>query len=1155
MQKFSFIPTILAAACGIVLLGPATSSAQVTFGSVTGLVTDPGGAVIPGADVRLTNSDTGEERVAATGATGRFTMSQLKAGTYELAIETAGFKRFVRSNIRLQGSQDAEINASLELGEVTETVEITAQAVMLDTQSANQTSDLNSEEITELPLNFRNPLLLVHANAGVMSAFQNAGRRAVQDRFNDQEMALFSMNGGREASNTITIDGVSNKGGAGDWGANFGTPSVDSVQEMQISRNTYDAQYGRVGNGVVSIVTKGGGDAYHGNAFWFHRNDNLDANEWRRNRAGDPKPEFKRNQYGVNVSGPVWKRRKIYFQFGLEAMRQPASSSTNLTVPTELERNGDFSESRNRDGSLQELYDPFTTRPNPDGDGFVRDRFAGNEVPASRMDPIARNLTEFIPTPNVEGVPVTNALNFFKTAPANLKQNRWDGRFDYAPTSQYSTFFRVSRTLLTNHQARFFNNAADGGFLNDQPFYSVSVNNTYVASPTWVVNFNAGSGGGHRTANLISMSEGVGLEDLGYSAGYAEQFENRDFGQYNISEYLTLGRTRFFGNIRRTHSGGVTVANERGDHSIKFGYNIEFQRQNFFDRRTQSFGFNRGPTTGPVAVGNSAVVGNSIASMLLGVGSGSARLSADPAKQNVYMGWYVQDTWRATPKMTLVLGLRYELQYGRTERYNRQGYFDYAATSPLNDQVPGIDLRGGFRFSNADQRNLTALDTRDWAPRIGLSYKLTDRLVLRSGYGVSYSQAIVDGAITGMPGYDRSTPWVLNPDGEVPVNLLNNAFPNGLSQPTGSADGLLTQAGLNIQAWRHDNPTPYLQSYSLDLQYELGRGMVFDIGYTGNTGRKYSYGSGRNMNQVPSQYLSEGLALNNRVPNPFQGVLTAGPNTGATLPQHRLLRLFPHFNSVGTPRSEKGASSRFNALYLKFTRRFSKGLTVLSSYQWSKTRDNASEDQGWFVSDGLRDQFDPAADYSISAHDIPHDFVTNLIWELPVGRDRSVGSDMPKALDAVIGGWQIAGIVRFGSGVPINVRAPNTLGALGYAVKRTNIASEDAVKLANPTPERWFNTDAFSAPGQFEIGRAPRYFGTLRNRINTNGDISLSKFLDFTEQFRAQLRAEFFNLTNTPTFGLPPSGGQVTLGSGAFGTVNRSFRPPRQIQVALKLMF
>ncbi|MDE0126484.1 MAG: TonB-dependent receptor [Bryobacterales bacterium] len=1155
MQKLPLIAKVVAIACAFLTLGAGNSSAQVTFASVTGLVTDPGGAVIPGAEVELTNSDTGETRATTTGETGRFTMPQLKPGTYELNVETPGFKRFVRLNIRLQGSQDAEINAALELGEVTETVEVTAQAVLLDTQSANQTSDLNSEEITELPLNFRNPLLLVHANAGVNSAFQNAGRRSVQDRYNDQEMALFSMNGGREASNTITIDGVSNKGGAGDWGANFGTPSVDAVQEMQISRNTYDAQYGRVGNGVVSIVTKGGSDEFHGNVFWFHRNDNLDANEWRRNRAGNDRPEFKRNQYGVSASGPIWKQKRIYFQFGFEAMRQPAAASTNMTVPTELERAGDFSESRNRDGSLQEIYDPFTTRPNPDGDGFIRDRFAGNVIPATRMDPIGRNITSFIPTPNVDGVPVTNALNFFKTAPSNLLQDKWNGRFDYAPTSKFSTFFRVSRSLITANGARFFNNAADSGFLNDQPFYSVSVNNTYVASPTWVINFNAGSGGGHRTANLISMSEGVGLEDLGYSSSYAAQFENQDFGQYNITDYLFLGRTRFFGNIRRTHSGGITVANERGNHSIKLGFNIEFQRQNFFDRRTQQFGFNRGPTTGPIAVGNSAVVGNSMASMLLGVGGGSARLSADPAKQNVYMGWYVQDTWRATPKLTLILGLRYELQYGRTERYNRQGYFDYDAASPINDQVPGIDLRGGFHFSDPNNRNLTGLDTRDWAPRIGLSYKLTDKLVLRSGYGVSYSQAIVDGGITGMPGFDRATPWVLNPDGEVPVNTLSNPFPNGLSIPTGSADGLLTQLGLNIQAWRHHNPTPYLQSYSLDLQYELANGLLFDIGYTGNTGRKYSWGAGRNYNQVPSQYLSEGQALNNRVPNPFHGVLTAGPNTGETIPRFRLLRLFPHFNSVGTPRTEKGASTRFDALYLKLTRRFARGLTVLSSYQWSKAQDNASEDQGWFIGDGLRDQFDPSADYSISAHDIPHDFVTNLIWVLPIGRDQTLGGGMPKALDMVVGGWQIAGTIRFGSGVPINIRAPNTLGAFGYAVKRTNITSEEAVRQSNPSPERWFNIDAFSAPGQFEIGRAPRYMGTLRNRINTNGDISLGKYIDITERVRAQVRAEFFNITNTPVFGLPTSGGQVTLGSGAFGTVNRSFRPPRQIQMALKLIF
>ncbi len=1155
MTKFRSFAAAITAACSLVVLCAAVSRAQVTFASLTGLVTDPGGAVIPGAEVKLTNTDTGEERTAATGETGRFTMSQLKAGSYELTVETEGFKRFVQAGIRLQGAQDAEINAALELGAVTETVEVAAQAVMLDTQSANQTSSLNSEELTELPINFRNPLQLVHAHAGVTSAFQNSGRRAVSDRISEQDQALFAMNGGREASNTITIDGVSNKGGGGDWGANFGTPSVDSVQEMQISRNTYDAQYGRVGNGVVSIITRGGGNQVHGTLFWFHRNDNLDANTWERNRAGNARPEFKRQQAGLNVSGPLWRQKKVYALFGYEATRIPQGQSVNLTVPTALERQGDFTQSFNRNGALQEIFDPFTTRENPDGDGFVRDPFAGNAIPASRFDMVGRNVANLFPAPNQSGVPITNANNFFATAPTDQTNDRWDGRLDWAPSEKYSTFFRTTRTLLGGSVARFFNNGADTGTENDNPYYSVSWNNTIVPTPTWVINFNIGSGGGHRFATVIPNADGSRLTDLGYSEQYAGQFQNEDLGAYSVAEYTNVGATRNFANIRRTHSGGININNERGNHSLKFGFNIEFQRQNFFDRRTQQMSFNRGPTTGPVAVGNSSVVGNSMASLLLGVGGGSARLSADPAKQNVYMGWYGQDTWRITPDLTLVLGLRYEQQYGRTERYNRQGYFDYAAASPLDDRVPGFELNGGFSFSDADRRNLTGLDTTNWAPRIGLSYKITDKLVMRSGYGISYSQAIVDGGITGMPGFDRSTPWVLNPEGPVPVNLLSNPFPSGVTPPRGAADGLLTQAGLNVQAWRHDNPSPYLQSYSLDFQYELGNGAVVEIGYTGNQGRKYAWGQPRNMNQVPMSFLNEGQALNNRVPNPFFGVLAAGPNRGGTIPFHRLLRLFPHFNNVNTPRSEKGATSRFDALYFKFTRRFSDGLTLLTSYQWSKARDNASEDQGWFITDGLRDQFDPMADYSVSSHDIPHDFVTNLIWEVPVGRDRAVGSGMSKALDAVAGGWQIAGTVRFSSGAPINVRAPNTLAAFGYAVKRTNVPNPEAVKLDNPTPERWFNTDAFVEPGQFEQGSAPRFFGDLRNKGVTIADVSVSKFFNIRERLRAQLRGEFFNIANTPHFGLPTAGGQVTFGSGAFGTVTRTFRPPRQIQLGLKLMF
>ena len=1134
----------------LALLGVPPGWAQLTTANLTGVVADPGGAVIPGATVVLKNADTGEERQQDTGAEGRYSLSQLKPGSYELSVSTPGFKTFVRSGIRLQANQDAEVNATLELGEVTETVEVTAAAVVLDTQSANQSNTLNSEELTELPINFRNPLALVHANAGVISMFARGGRTQIQDRVSDQDYGLFSMNGGREASNTVNVDGVTNKGG--DWGATFGTPSVDAVQEMQIARNTYDAEYGKVANGVVSLVTKGGGDQLHGSLFWFHRNDNLDANQWERNRAGNAKPEFKRNQVGLNVSGPIWKRHGLYGLFGYEAMRLPSAQTTVQTMPPALERQGDFSQSFNGNGSLQQIYDPFTTRANPDGAGFVRDPFPGNAIPSSRFDPVAVNVLKLFPDPTRAGVGVTNVNNYFKTVPFRQEVDRYDSRVDWSKSQAYSTFVRWSRSDLLNNNPRFFDNGADTGFENGQPFYNVSWSNTVVPSPTWVVNFNLGTGGGHRFANPIPNVDGTSLTDLGYPQSYADLFQNQNLGQYAVSEYATLGRARLFQNVRRTHTAGVNVSYERGDHSFKFGFNFEAIQWNFIDSRTPEFSFNRGPTTGPVAVGNSGVVGNSVASLLLGVGGGSVRFSGDPAFTQKYNAWYVQDLWRVTSDLTLTLGLRYERQLPRTERYERQAYFDFDAPNPFGDAA-GFPVRGGSRFTDADVRGITALDTKDWAPRFGLSYKISDRLVMRGGYGISYSQTYIESGVSGMDGFDLRSIWETNPDGVVPVNLLSNPWPNGPDMPTGSSLGLATAVGANVNAWPRDHPTPYVQSFSLDFQYEVAQGSVFEIGYTGNRGKKFAWGSNRNFNQVPMNYLSMGEELNNRVPNPFHGHIRSGPLSGITAPMHRFLRLHPQFNSVNVARSSKGAASSFNALYVKFTRRFSEGLTLLSSYQWARAEDNASEDQGWFVSDAFRDVFDPSSDYSVSAHDLPHDFVTNLVWEVPVGKGKAMGGGMGRALDAVVGGWQVAGTIRFSAGVPINIRAPNTLGAFGYGVKRSNVVGSP--KLGSPTPERWFNTDAFEAPGRFEQGTAPRYMNDLRQDGIANADVSLSKSFRITERVAAQLRAEFFNLTNTPVFGIPTAGGPVTVTNGAFGRVVRTLGAPRQVQMALKLLF
>ncbi len=1136
--------------CLALILAASAANAQLTTGSVTGLVTDPGGAVIPGATVVLANSDTGDERQQETGVEGRYTLSQIQPGTYELSVTTPGFKRFVRSGIRLQANQNAEVNAALELGEVTETVEVAAAAVILDTQSANQSNTLNTEEITQLPINFRNPLALVHANAGVISMFARSGRTQLQDRVSDQDYGLFSMNGGREASNTVNVDGVTNKGG--DWGATFGTPSVDAVQEMQIARNTYDAEFGKVANGVVSLVTKGGGDDIHGSLFWFHRNDNLDANQWERNRAGNNRPEFKRNQVGLNLSGPIWRRHGLYGLFGYEAMRLPSARTTVQTMPPALERTGDFTQSFNGNGSLQEIYDPFSTRANPDGAGFIRDPFPGNVIPASRFDPVAVNVLKLYPNPTRAGVGVTNVNNFFRTVPFRQEVDRYDTRVDWSKSQTYSTFVRWSRSDLLNNSPRFFDNGADTGFENGQPFYNVSWSNTIVPSATWVINFNAGTGGGHRFANPIPNVDGTSLTDLGYPQSYADLFQNQNLGQYNLREYSTIGRARLFQNIRRTHTAGINVTNERGNHSLKFGFNFEAIQWNFLDSRTPELSFSRGPTTGPIAVGNSGVVGNSVASLLLGVGGGSVRFSGDPAFTQKYTAWYFQDTWRVTPELTLTLGLRYEQQHPRTERYERQAYFDFDVSNPIGDTV-GLPVRGGVNFTNSDIRGITALDTRDWAPRLGLSYKITDRLVMRGGYGVSYSQTYIESGVSGMDGFDLRSTWETNPDGVVPVNLLSNPWPNGPDMPTGTSLGLATALGANVNAWPRNHPTPYVQSFSLDFQYEIAPGSVFEIGYSGNRGRKFAWGSNRNFNQVPIENLSMGERLNDRVPNPFFGHIRSGPLSGSTAPMHRFLRRHPHFNNVNVARSSKGATSNFNALYVKFTRRFSEGLTILSSYQWARAEDNASEDQGWFVSDAFRDVFDPSSDYSVSAHDLPHDFVTNLVWEFPVGRGRAIGGNMGRALDAVVGGWQVAGTIRFSAGVPINIRAPNTLGAFGFGVKRSNLVGSP--KLSNPTPERWFNTDAFEAPARFEQGTAPRYINELRQDGIANADISLGKNFRIHERLSAQLRAEFFNLTNTPVFGVPIGGGPVTVTNGAFGRVVRTLGAPRQVQMALKLVF
>lgn len=1119
------------------------SWSQAFTGTITGIVTDPNGAAVPGAEIRVRNEATGEVRTAKSGPDGLYVVSQLQPGTYEVSAEMQGFRKSVQTGAVLRVNQTLEVNIGLQLGEVAQTIEVAATVTMLDTQSANRAITLDQQAVLDLPVNARNPFVLVHVNAGVIAV-----RTGISQATQDQNHNRFSMNGGRGQAGLTLIDGV--PAAAVDWGGLIASPSVDSVQEVNIARNQFDAQFGKSDGGVVNMITRSGSNEFHGAVFEFLRNDKLDANSWANNRTGQRRVTFQRNQFGGSLGGPISRQKRLFFFTTYEGLRQGSPGTNISTVPTELQRQGDFSQTFNANGTLAAIFDPFSTRPNPAGPGFIRDPFSENRIPANRLNPIARRVIDLYPLPNTQGDPITNGRNFVKTGKTVTVNDRIDVRIDWAKSERWTMFGRVTKAWQENIAPQFFGKGADTNFSDENPRHQVVIGSTFTPSPTWVINVLLGSGRWRENQN--SPSKGLNATALGFPESLVSQFQTLTYPEFTFQDYASLNNRRYLNYPRETHNIQANITNERGAHSLKFGWITEIARLNSTDFYTPTFLFTRGLTSGPVAAQASTTSGNAIASLLLGTGAGgSVPINAALAVTAPYHGAYFQDSWRATRKLTLHLGIRWEVQMARTERYNRFNYFNWTAPNPLAQQT-GLPLRGGLEFVTPQNRGVWATDWINFAPRLGMAYKITDKLVFRGGYGIFYPQT----GGGGTSGFSTTTTWVstiggngLTPD---PNATLSNPFPNGLNQPVGNSQGLLTLVGESIGAFSRLHPLSYVQNYSADFQYEITPGMVLEVGYTGTQGRKLLFGTGQQANQLHPQFLSLGSALDQLVPNPFFGVIRTGALAGPTVPQHRLLRPYPQFLAVNLSGDTPGASSSFNALVVRYHWRMGAKLNMLTTYQWSKVIDNASEWQGWEVSDTLRDFYNLRVDRSVSAHDLPHSFVNALVYELPVGRGRKWGADMHPALNAVLGGWQVSSIVRFSSGLPLQFNAPNSLAPYGFQVQRPNVADLRTAALPNPTPDRWFNTDAFQFPGQFEIGNAPRWIPNIRFGPTKHADLAILKNFRWSERMRAQLRGEMFNVTNTPQFGRA----NTTLGSPDFGRVSGTTNVgPRNIQLGLRIQF
>jgi len=1116
---------------------------QTFTGTISGVVTDPNAATVPGATVRARNEATGDLRQATTGADGLYVFSQLPPGNYEVSVESTGFRKSVQTGAALRVNQTLEMNFTMQLGEVTQTVEVAAAVTLLDTQSANRAVTLDQQAMLDLPTNARNPFQLVHVNAGVIAV-----RTGISQATQDQNHNRFSMNGGRGQAGLTLIDGV--PASAVDWGGLIASPSVDSVQEMNIQRNQFDAQFGKSDGSAVNMITKGGSNSFHGSVYNFLRNNNLDANSWANNRSGLRRPSFQRNQFGATFSGPIWREKKLFFFTAYEGRREGNPGTNISSVPTSLQRNGNFSQTFNANQSLSAIYDPFTTVPNPSGAGFVRTPFAGNVIPASRFDPVAVKVMQFFPQSNTSGDAFTNQRNFVAAGKTVTNNDRVDLRIDWARNEKMSMFGRLTKAWQENVAPVYFGNGADTNFSDVNPRHQVVIGTTLTPTPNWVINILIGSG--RWRENQVSPSEGLNATNLGFSPALVSQFQAVTYPGFSWENYTSMFNRRYLNVPRETHNLQLNLTKEQGSHSLKFGWITELARLNNTDFNTPAFAFTRGLTSGPVAAAASTTSGDALASFLLGVGSsGNAPIGVATAVTAMYHGAYFQDSWRFNRRLTLHLGVRYELQQARTERYNQQNNFDFNVVNPLSTQT-GLNLRGGLVFNDANNRGAWNTSKLNLAPRFGMAYKITDKLVFRGGYGIFYPQT---GGGT-RDGFATTTTWVstIGGDGINPNSaaLLSNPFPQGIARPVGASRGLLTQTGDAVNALSAHHPLSYVQNFSADFQYEISRGMVLELGYTGSQGRKLLYGTGQQANQLNPTYFSMGAALDTPVSNPFFGIIPTGVLAGRTIPQQRLLRPHPQFTAVNLSGDTPGASSSFNALVIRYNWQISGGLNLLTTYQWSKAIDNASEWQGWEVADTMRNFYDQSVDRSISAHDLPHSFVNALVYELPVGKGRKYGADMHPVANALVGGWQVSSIVRFGSGLPLGFTAPNQLSNYGVQVQRPNVSDLKAAAVENPTPDRWFNTAAFTAPAPFTMGNSPRWIPNIRFGPTNHADLAILKNFRFFETFKAQFRAEMFNFTNTPQFGRA----NTTVGNGAFGTVSGTTNiGARNVQLGLRIQF
>ena len=1123
------------------VLSPSLLFAQSYTGTIVGSIKDSSGAVVPHATVTMTNLQTNRQESVTADVEGRYASLPLPPGGYRVEAELQGFRRAARANVTVQVSATVVIDFTLEVGTLTDAVEVRADATALETTTGTVGKLVDNKRILELPLNTRNVYSLIFLTPGVAGSIGN----------NYNSMS-YTVNGARPTMMDTIIDGVT---------ASFPTvngftgisvfPSVDAIQEFKVLGANYPAEYGRSLGSVLNVVYKSGTNNFHGSAYEFFRDSTFDANSYFSKLAGQPLGDYRRSQFGGVAGGPI-RRSRTFFMTSYEGLRERRLSQTTTTVPTLAQRRGDFSQTFAQNGQLIRIFDPFTTRSNPAG-GFIRDQFANNVIPIGQMDPVARNVLQYFPLPNQAGNPITGAQNYFTTGTAELNVDNIDGRVDHQISDKSKTFVRYSYRKTFSAPATFFPEdiaIAEGRVNEENRAHNVVIDYGRTVSNTTVLNARLGFA---RTL-FIFDNQGLGFRpsSLGLPVSIDENVDRLMFPRFGVGGMVTLGGNDHRYNAFMSYTAAASLTKAYGNHTLKAGFEGRMLRVNVWEARSAgTFNFRTNETQGPNPNTASSTAGFGFASFLLGTGQPNDVLIQNwknVASNSFYWAGYGQDDWRLNSKLTLNLGLRYDLDVPRTERYNRMNYFDPVAPSPLAQQVPGFpSLKGGVVFVGVDghSRYQYNWDTNNIAPRLGMSYQVNQKTVVRAGYSHIFGPSNQGAQGTVGPfGFRTENLWVTTIDGITPLNTLQNPYPNGFLPSPGSSQGLLTQAGANLQAPLQDTPSPWAIQYNINVQRELPWQLFVEVAYVGTRGYDLSSvgESGLSLNQLDPQYMSLGSQLNQQVPNPFYGIVNNGVLTQPTVSRAQLLRPYPQFTDI-IPLYASGAKSRYNALQITGRKRLSKGLMFEGSYTLAKAEEIGMSHQ---------DSYNLQASWALASYDINHRFVISYLYELPIGRDRRFFSDASPFINAIIGGWQFNGITTLQAGTPLSITANNTAGIFGARTQPNNNGKDP--RLSGPIEERLgkaFDTSVYSQPAAFTFGNEPIFSPLLRAHDVRNFDLSFFKNFELTAGMKAQFRIEALNAFNRVQFSAP----NTSVTSSSFGVISGQANSPRQLQLGLKLLW